>query len=163
MSFLRFLLFFNLFFIGCVSIDLPKNILKKSNFYTYKEPNHKSFKPVDSSNIDKLWMHSENGNSISVISDCSTNDDPSLKQIAQGITSGIQQLQTKSTNFKMYNNRKALFTHFLGDVDGVTSEFDLVVLKKNGCIYTLTHVATKKSYAQTKDVFESFITTFKVQ
>lgn len=154
-----FFIFSNL---ACVSIDIPKNELKRSNTYSYKKPNSDLFKSKETPNLDILWVHANNGNSISILSDCSSNYDPSLKQIKNGITSGINNLETKSSNYKTYNKRKALFTHIIGDVDGVLSEFDLVIFKKDGCVYTLTYVATKNSYKATKQIFDDFVLNFKV-
>ncbi|MCH2533310.1 MAG: hypothetical protein MK008_02585 [Bdellovibrionales bacterium] len=163
MSSLRqFLLLYLFFNTACVSIDIPKNELRKSSNYSFVQPNEDDFKVADSKELDHLWVHKENGNSISILSDCSTSYDPSLQQLKNGITSGINNLQTKSSNYKTYNKRKALFTHIQGDVDGVMSEFDLVIFKKNGCVYTLTHVATKNSYSITKDSFNKFVSNFKV-
>lgn len=162
MSFFRFILIINFFTLGCVSIDIPKRELSRSTSYNYKKPDTKLFNHVESDELDKLWTHKKSGNSISLLSDCSTSYDPSLKQIKNGITSGIYNLKNKSNIYKTYNNRKALFSHLTGDVDGVTSEFELVIFKKNGCVYTITHVGTKASYKQTKEFFDKFILNFKV-
>lgn len=163
MSRLRQILLIYIFFnIACVSIDIPKNELRRSTNYTFTKPNSNDFKTAESNELDHLWTHKDNGNSISVLSDCSSSYDPSLLQIKDGITSGINNLKTKSSNYKTFNKRKALFTHIQGDVDGVMTEFDLVIFKKNGCVYTLTHVATKNSYNATKDIFSKFVSNFKV-
>ena len=155
-------IFFIFSSLACVSIDIPKNELKRSNTYSFKKPNSKLFTLKETPELDKLWVHERNGNSISILSDCSSNYDPSLDQIKNGITTGINNLETKSSKYQTYNKRKALFAHIVGDVDGVLSEFDLVIFKKDGCVYTLTHVATKNSYKATKEIFDDFVLNFKV-
>ncbi|HEY5960276.1 MAG TPA: hypothetical protein VIV60_27170 [Polyangiaceae bacterium] len=58
------------------------------------------------------------------------------------------------------DGREALRTVMNAKLDGVPRRFRVVVLKKDGCVYDFSEIATSKATAQSDAVFESVVAGF---
>jgi hypothetical protein len=58
------------------------------------------------------------------------------------------------------DGREALRTVLNAKLDGVPRRFRIVVLKKDGCVYDFSEIATSKANAQSDAVFESVVAGF---
>jgi hypothetical protein len=58
------------------------------------------------------------------------------------------------------DGREALRTELRAKLDGVPRRFRVVVLKKNGCVYDFTEIATAKATPQSDSVFDTVIAGF---
>lgn len=58
------------------------------------------------------------------------------------------------------DGREAMRTELKAKLDGVPRRFRVVVLKKNGCIYDFSEIATAKSNPQSDAVFEAVVAGF---
>jgi hypothetical protein len=146
--------------IGCVSVGLNDTKIQRSTKVSYAAPSG-AFVAKPSDTLDRLWENTVNGNSISFMSDCSDPSDPNLETIQQGILHGVEHLKILSSETITYNDREALRSHTSGKVDGVDTEMDLIVFKKNNCIYTLNYVGVKPQFEDDKAVFGRFLDRFR--
>lgn len=144
---------------GCVSVKLGDSPLKKAENVRYTAPGS-PFDTFEASHVDKAWKNKRNGNSISFLSDCSASSDPSLENLTQTILNDFSGHQIVAQRNLQYNGRQALHSTVSGSVDGVPSKFDILVFKKNSCIYVLTYVAVASTYDQDAATFEKFIRGF---
>ena len=146
---------------SCVSIG-PKAVKRNpSDFVTFNSPNS-PFTEHDWDSVDKMWKDNKTGSTISYYSNCSSDSDPSLSELEKDVLYGVNELKKNSSQKIPYNSREALKSHYSGSVDGVATDFSLLVFKKNNCIYILTYIALKKHYKVNVDNFNSFIENFKV-
>jgi hypothetical protein len=58
------------------------------------------------------------------------------------------------------DGREALRTELKAKLDGVPRRFRVVVLKKNGCVYDLSEIASAKANPQSDAVFETVVAGF---
>jgi hypothetical protein len=47
-------------------------------------------------------------------------------------------------------------------VDGVPVTLNIYLLEKDGCVYDLTHVASRETFERGKPVFDAFVAGFAV-
>lgn len=150
-----------MFVASCISVSLPESKTIRSEKATFNAP-PAPYAESKEPQLDAYWSNSKNGNSISVLSDCSKNSDPSLLTITKGIIGGIEEAKIVSSQESLYNHRAALRSLIDGRVDGVPTKVKLTVFKKNGCIYILTYVALEKHFSSDELIFSNFELEFKV-
>jgi hypothetical protein len=87
-------------------------------------------------------------------------DDVPLAALTQHLF--IQFTERKVVDQKAFtlDGREALRTELKAKLDGVPRRFRVVVLKKDGCVYDFSEIATAKANAQSDAVFESVVTGF---
>ncbi len=158
---LAVLLFFGIISTGCVSVKFAGTEAKKSTDVKLVTPD-KPFAEMKSAHIDRSWQNSKNGNIISYLSDCENPTDPSLENIFKGITSEIDQPQVIQSNPVEFNQRQALHAIVDGNVDGMATRFELMLFKKNNCLYVLTYAAAAAAFAENQRDFAQFVKGFKV-
>ena len=144
---------------GCVSVNLGKDKIKRSQGVSYLAPKP-PFVEFKANHVDMAWKNVRNGNSISYLTECDSSTDPSLNHITQSILNSFEKPKLMSRNRVRYNGRSALRTKVVGEVDGVPSMFDVVVLKKNNCIYIFTYVALTETFNGDIESFNSFLNGF---
>ena len=152
---------FAVLFCSCVSVGIDKPKVQHSSSVEFMAPSS-PFEKFEAKNLDSAWKNSKNGNSISYLSDCNTENDPSHEAILDGIVASVPHKKVLSSEMIQFNNRKALQAKVSGSVDGVETLFEVLVLKKNNCIYVLTYVGLNDSFKRDLSTFEKFKEGFKV-
>lgn len=155
-----FLVFTTTLVVSCVSIDLSENNVKKAQGMNFRPP-ESPFVKIESTDIDVGWRNDGNGNTITVVSDCENPYDPSLQSIEDGVVSGLQELKKVETKKSMYNGRASRQSVFTGTVDGIPTQVNLMIFKKNNCIYVLSYLAVVQHYDQDKARFQQFLRGFE--
>lgn len=144
---------------GCVSIDLgPKHPEHAAGVkFTPPPP---PFIKAEGTNVDSIWRNPKNGNAISFLSDCGDTSDPSLKSIEQGVLSGLYPYTYTTQRDIYYEGRAGRRIQVQGTVDGVPSLVDLLIFKRNNCIYILTYVGLEQHHPSDQIRYEEFIERF---
>lgn len=154
-------LFLSLAVGGCVTVKMANDGTgKRAENVSYSEPK-KPFEKEDRKEVDAAWKNPKNGNLLSYVSDCADPTDPSLEQITGGILTGLSDLKVNNEETQMVQGREGKRVYASGKVDGVPSEIDLLVFKRNHCIYILTYLGVKKSFSEDRQAFTRFIEGFK--
>jgi hypothetical protein len=156
-----FFLFLFTIVTGCVSVNLTKNQGQRSDSVTLKDP-PSPFRAQESAHLDKLWQNTKDGSTISYLSDCNNPNDPSLENIYKGIVSEIDNVRVIDSSKSNFNSREALRTIVDGFVDGIETRFELLIFKKNHCIYIITYAGVEKAYADNQRTFQQFLKEYKV-
>ncbi len=150
---------------SCVSIDISKTNQVRDSNIKFHAPD-KPYQVAPLSSVDGAWRNTETGDSISYISECDSSTDPSLDSIHKGILQGIENLKIVSSEYKKYNSRQALFTTVNGELDGIGTQMQFVIFKKNQCIYVLTNISYMKGAntngATSSQDFQIFLEKFEV-
>lgn len=146
--------------VGCVTVTLSggkKRTTAEGIIFTAPT----SFRAIKVESADHAWQNRQNGNSISVHSSCGDETDLSLKQLLLLSVSDLEDVVVVDQKDLTFNNREALRSHLSGRVDGVPTEIETLVFKKNRCTFNLTYVGVKKYFSSGIHVFEEFLTSFK--
>lgn len=112
--------------------------------------------------VDRSWKNPGNGNSISFLSECQNHTEDSLQSIQSGILQGIQNLSIESSEYRLFNERQALFTLAKGEVDGLVSKLALTIFIKDSCLFVLSYVAADSTFAANHADFNEFLKGFVV-
>lgn len=147
------------FLSGCINVAIGTSSVKKADGVRFTAP-QTPFEKVSRDDVDASWRNPKNGNSIAFISDCQDASDPDLDTIASGIFNGIKNLEYKSDENLTYRSREAKRILAHGKVDGVPTFTDLLIFKKNRCIYVLSYVSLDSTRAANTQDFERFIQGF---
>lgn len=146
---------------ACVSIGPKKPAPVPAKHIQYSEPGT-PFEQKDMDRVDKFWVNKKDGSTISYFSDCNPTADPTLQDLESEVLIGVEDLVKITSEPLKFNARKALKSHYSGAVDGVKTEFNLLVFKKNSCVYILSYVSLKENYQNSITQFNQFIKNFKV-
>lgn len=155
-----FVYFFFLILGGCVSVQLPGGKVTPAKDVEFQPPTA-PFKEIKTANSDKTWLSGKTGNTISFLSECGGNSDPSLEQIESDSLSAMSHTQNLKTEELSYNGRAARQTVSKGTLDGVSVQMRLLVFKKNGCNYTLSFGGLENRFSSEEKYFETFLKGFK--
>lgn len=157
--------FFNLLFVfaltSCVSVNIgPSGTTKRASGVEFNEP-AKPFSKKSVEDVDAAWKNESNGNSISYVSDCKDATDPSLDQITGGLLGGLSGVKRESDETVTVQGREGKRVLATGKVDGVPTHIDLLVFKRNQCIYILSYVGVSKAFAVDRGAFNKFVEGFR--
>lgn len=146
---------------SCVSVKLGENFQSsaKKNF-TFTEPNQ-PFVKVDLDQADEAWQSSKTGNNISIFTDCRPNSS-SLKSLRSSLFGGVEDLIVNEEKTLTFNNREALQSVITGKMEGVPVKINILIFKKNECVYNITYVALTERYEKEIPIFKKFLEGFKV-
>ncbi len=149
-----------LFCSACVSVDLKGDDPKRSKDVRFSAPQN-NYSVLEDNQLDHAWRNPKTGNTISFLSECKSGNDPSFQNIRDGVTSGVSDINIERSEMIEFNQRKALSSRLGGAVDGILTKLEILILKKNDCIYVLTYVGLPESFDSDLNVFESFKREFK--
>lgn len=158
---LIYILLFSALFTGCVSVSLsPGGGTKRASGVELKEPG-KPFTKQSLEDVDAAWKNELNGNAISYVSDCKDTTDPSLEYIMTGLLGGIRDVKRETDETVTVQGREGKRVLASGKVDGVPTQMDFLVFKRNQCIYILSYVGVQKAFAADRPAFNKFIEGFR--
>lgn len=149
------------FLSNCVSVKLSPAEKKSSLTATFSPPGL-PFSKAESEYVDHSWQSSKNGNNISYISDCDTSSDPTLQNLLNNLTHEIENLKTLKSELINYNSREALRTRLSGNVDGIQTQFEILIFKKDRCTYILNYAARESAFNDNLNDFNLFVKDFTV-
>lgn len=150
-----------LLFTGCVTVNLGDGGKgQKAKGVEYMEP-AAPFAKESRDTVDAAWKNPKNGNVISYLSDCKDPSDPPLDHIVQGVLAGLSEVKVESTESPMIQGREARHVVAAGKVDGVPTGTELIVFKRNMCIYILTYVGVQKYFSENRAAFTQFASGFR--
>lgn len=151
----------SLTFVACVSVNFEGDPPQKSKTAEFTAP-ISPFHEIESRHLDKSWQNTKTGSTISFLSDCYGAVDPTLDNIFNGILSEIEDKRIIESHNVDYNEREALHSTVEGKVDGIQTRFELMIFKKNNCIYILTYAAKEGAFAHNQRDFLKFVKGFHV-
>ena len=157
----NFILIFSFLFLqnGCVSVEVEEPKADKAENVKYQNP--KGYESFENAPLDQAWKNNKNGNSISFLSECGNSNDPTLEKIREGILSNLGNTKIISETSLKFNGRNALNSTVSSSIDGVDTKSEILIFKKNSCIYVITYVALDPSFDEDLEVFQKFLLEFK--
>ena len=145
---------------GCVSVNIGGKKGQKSEDVKYRAPSS-PFQSLQSDGADHAWLNKSNGNSIAFHSSCNDPADPPLEAVQAEILSAFEDTKILKSENKTFNGREALNTEAEGAVDGVKTKTELMIFKKNSCVYSLSYVGVVKHFTEDQAKFRDFMASFE--
>ncbi len=157
---------FKIFFIvflcsACVQLSLGQKKIESYKKVRYSKPSP-GFLETTEFSADSAWINEETGSIISYKSECTSNSQ-STELFLQKITNEFYPVKVFAVSTFKYNLRKALRQKIQTEIEGILTSFDLIVLEKYGCFFLISHSGVSTTFLKTKDIFERFLTSFKIK
>ncbi len=146
---------------SCVTVKLGSTEGHKAVGVSIREPSP-PFERVNRQDVDAAFKNPVNGNVISYVSDCKDPADPSLDGIVSTLLTDLTDLKIEFSQNTTFRDRDARRVQAHGKVDGVESALDLLVFKRNDCIFILTYLGVKSAFAENRSEFDKFVEGFEV-
>ncbi len=108
----------------------------------------------------QIAFHHVAGGAIHANATCQPREDVSLDVLTNHLLFGIEDRREESRVRLELDGRTALRTRLDGTLDGVPISLDLVVVKKDGCVYDLGLAAAPAVFPQRQPDFERFFRGF---
>jgi hypothetical protein len=145
---------------ACISVNIgPKGPEKSKNVNLTPPP--APYQAVKGVKADGAWQNPHNGNSISYLSTCNEQSDPTLEIATDEMISAFGETKQLSQKKLEFDGRDALDTEAEARVEGVSTKIRALVFKKNGCLYTLSLIGVSKNFAKGVEPFENFVKGFQ--
>ncbi len=145
---------------GCISVNLGPKGPSKSKNVNVQAPDA-PYRQIKGSPADGAWQNPENGNSISYLSTCNEESDPSLEVATEEMISAFGETKQLSQKKLEFDGRDALDTEAEARVEGVPTKIRALVFKKNACLYTLSLIGVSKTFGKGEKPFNDFIKGFQ--
>ncbi len=84
------------------------------------------------------------------------DDDAPLSVLTEHLIMGTTDREFVGQETVPFDGREALHTVLRAKLDGVPMQYDLYVMKKDGCVYDIVYVAPPDRFAQGEAAFERF-------
>jgi len=119
-----------------------------------------TWRAIDVEQATMAWRDEAHRASILLDARCRRKDDDvPLQALTQHLVMGTTERNIASQETVPFDGREAMKTRLTAKLDGVPMEYDLVVLKKDDCVYDFVYVA-EPGAADGRPDFERFVRTF---
>lgn len=126
---------------GCHRVSFEDSVLSKKQVdYRIGELPHYWHRVFVEGN-DLAFSEADTGRALSVNSTCEGHGDPPLQVLTRHLLMGFTERQEVSQHLISLDGREALRSRHLAKLDGVPVQLELVVLKKDGCVFDFSYVA----------------------
>lgn len=146
---------------SCVSVSIKQPKYSKAKDVQFSSPNP-PFTEMPAAHVDHAWSHPLTGSSISYVTECSEQSDPPLEGVTQSLFHSLKQRQPLFSRSDSFNGRMAIHEAAQGKVDGVDTRLEVLVFKKDHCLYILNFVSSPEAYQKDSATFNKFISGFRV-
>lgn len=126
------------------------------------DPPGTGWERVRFSGNDLAWTDG-GGRVIAVNSECEDHGDPPLKVLTDHLLIGFEQREVLSRNPVQLAGRAALHTSMLAQLDGVPVRLELLVLKKDGCVFDLTYLGPPDRTSQGLEPYHRLVDSFSTE
>ncbi|WP_371877538.1 hypothetical protein [Pyxidicoccus parkwayensis] len=127
--------------VGCHRVSFEDSVLTKPavRYRVGKLP--EAWHRVWLEGNDLAFAEEGTGRAISVNATCEGHDDPPLPVLTRHLLAGFTERQELSSQLVPMAEREALRSRYLAKMDGVPVQLELVVLKKDNCVFDFSYVA----------------------
>jgi hypothetical protein len=119
------------------------------------------FERVEVGDNDLAW-HDRDLGTISVNATCSGYDDVPTTALLNQLLFGTTERQFRLEETATLDGRAARHAIVDVEMDGVPVRLNVYLMRKDGCVYDLTHVGAIAQASRAQPVFEHFVSQFAV-
>lgn len=122
-----------------------------------------SWRPVTVEENDVAYVSKDSPHSLAVNSTCQSHGDPSLEVLTDHLMMGFTDKERVHQERRMLDGRESLRSRYKARLDGVPVEMELVVLKKDSCVYDFTYLSPPGRLEEKRDSFERVLKEFHTE
>jgi hypothetical protein len=112
---------------------------------------------------DLAFSEEGTGRALSINATCEGHDDPPLPVLTRHLLAGFTERQEVSQRLIPLAGREALRSRYLAKLDGVPVQLELVVLKKDNCVFDFSYVAPPGLAEERMADFEGVLAGFEAE
>ncbi|MCP3136742.1 hypothetical protein [Pyxidicoccus xibeiensis] len=148
---------------GCRRMSFEDSVLTKPDvrYRVGQLPEH--WRRVWLEGNDLAFSEEGTGRALSVNATCEGHDDPPLPVLTRHLLAGFTERQEVSQQVVPLAGREALRSRFLAKLDGVPVQLELVVLKKDNCVFDFSYVAPPALAEARLADFEGLLAGFEAE
>jgi hypothetical protein len=148
---------------GCRSVSLREGVVSTPDTRYRIGPIPADWHQVNLKDSDFSWVTSPPAYAFWVNSTCQDYEDIPLVALNRQLLIGFTDVHKLEQKTQTLDGRDALFSHYTAKMDGVERELELVVLKKDGCIYDFAYVAPVGGYEARHGQFQALVDGFATE
>jgi hypothetical protein len=144
--------------LGCAHTELLEGgVLHKGDVSVRLGRVPDGWRPLNIEGADAAYRDEGHEGSVMFVVRCHRRDDDAPLSVLTGqLVIGTTERQVLSEESEPFDGREVLHTRMRAKLDGVPMQYDLYVLKKDGCVYDLVYVAPPARSAEGEPDFERF-------
>jgi hypothetical protein len=149
---------FALLLCACAHTDhLHDGVLEKGDVRIQLGPVPAEWRPLSVDGADLAYRdEAREGSALFDVRCGGRDDDAPLSVLTEHLIMGTTEREYDSQETIPFDGREALHTLMRAKLDGVPMQYDIFVMKKNGCVYDLVYVAPPARFSQGAPAFEAF-------
>lgn len=143
---------------ACAHADqLHDGVLEKGNVRVHLGPVPAEWRPIHVDGADLAYRDDAREGSTMFDVRCGDRDDDApLSVLTEHLIMGTTEREYDSQETIPFDGREAMHTLMRAKLDGVPMQYDIYVMKKNGCVYDLVYIAPPERFSQGAPAFEAF-------
>lgn len=162
---LLFLVIF--FFTGCYGRKpnrgfLLDGIYKNNELKFFAGSFPKPWKRLAVDGVNLAYYNTKNHAVMYVTGKCKGSSDASLMVLRTHLLIGFKSKAYEASKKIKLHNRTAIHSILSAELDGVTRKVDYYIFKKNGCLFDLVLISSKKVFKQNQIFFKEVVDRFKI-
>lgn len=146
---------------GCRRVSFEDSVLSKPEVRYRVGELPKYWRRVWLEGNDLAFSEEGTGRALSVNATCKGHDDPPLPVLTRHLLMGFTERQEVDSHLIAMDGREALRSRYLAKMDGVPVELELVVLKKDNCVFDFSYVAPPGFAAERMPDFDALLAGFE--
>lgn len=146
---------------GCRRVSFEDSVLSKPEVRYRVGTLPKYWRRVWLEGNDLAFSEEGTGRALSVNATCKGHDDPPLPVLTRHLLMGFTERQELTSFLIAMDGREALRSRYLAKMDGVPVELELVVLKKDNCVFDFSYVAPPGLAAERMPDFDALLAGFE--
>jgi hypothetical protein len=143
---------------ACAHTDtFEDGVLRKGELTVHLGPQPSSWRRVDVGGADLAFRDDARAGSALFDVRCGRRDDDApLSVLSDHLVMGTTDREIESRETIPFDGREAMHTLLHAKLDGVPMQYDIYVVKKDGCVYDIVYVAPPAYFAAGVPDFERF-------
>ncbi len=144
---------------GCAhaSSSFTEDVLSKGDLRVQVGPVPGSWRRIDVDSADLAFRDDSRQGSVLVNVRCGQHDDDApLSSLTEHLIMGTTERTFETEEVIPFDRREAMHSVMRAKLDGVPMQYDIYVMKKDGCLYDLVYVAPPDNFAEGATDFERF-------
>ena len=149
--------------VGCRSGGFRDGVYDKPGVRYALRPPSGGWKPVSLDENDLAWISTTSEHSLAVDSTCARDEDAPLNVLTNHLLMGFTERDLIDQRMERIDGREALRSRYAAKLDGVPVELELVVMKKDGCVYDFVYLSPPGRAAEKRADFDRLVQEFKTE
>jgi hypothetical protein len=143
--------------VGCAHAESFDGVLHKSGMTVRLGPVPPSWRRIQLAGADLAFRDDVRDGSALFDVRCNGHDDDApLSVLTDHLIMGTTERQFDAQDVTPFDGREALHTRLRAKLDGVAMQYDIYVMKKDGCVYDLVYLAAPARFAEGAADFQGF-------